>query len=380
MEHGLYVHVPFCARKCHYCDFNTYAVDQEAVSAYMRAVAREAAMLGSQTRARFETVFIGGGTPTVLSPEQLTTLIDDLRGSFDVAADAEITVEANPSSLSPPKLAAMLEAGVNRLSVGVQSFDDALLQRIGRLHSASQGRRAVLEARRAGFANINLDLMFGLPGQDLATWEQTLDEAVALEPEHLSCYQLIVEDGTLFGRLHAEGQLHLPGEEEELRMFERTRAKLRAAGFEMYEISNYAKPGRRCRHNMIYWRNERWLGLGPGAWSQWDDGGRTIRWMNERSPERYAGRLAAGELPVAEREEVGVDEAMDETMMLGLRMMDGVEDARFSARFGRSVEEVYGPVVSRLTDRGLIAWDGARVRLTDEGAPLANQAFAAFLR
>src|SRR5690606_6150365 len=130
----------------------------------------------------------------------------------------------------------------------------------------------------------------------------------------------------------------------------------------------------------IYWRNERWLGLGPGAWSQWDDGGRTIRWMNERSPERYAGRLAAGELPVAEREEVGVDEAMDETMMLGLRMMDGVEDARFSARFGRSVEEVYGPVVSRLTDRGLIAWDGARVRLTDEGAPLANQAFAAFLR
>lgn len=377
-ERGIYVHIPFCARKCYYCDFNSYALDRAAVRSFLRALDAEIALYERMLEegVSFDTLYIGGGTPTALSGGDLSQLVRRITGAFPFKEGAEITCEANPGSSNSEKFAALREAGVNRLSLGVQSFDGELLLRLGRDHSVEDVRKSVRAAREAGFDNLNLDLMFALPGQTLADWEATLKAALELAPEHLSCYSLIVEEGTPFGERHARGELDLPGEESERAMFDAAISTLISAGFVHYEISNFALPGRESRHNQIYWRVEPYLGLGPGAHGYWDG----VRYANVRLPAEYAAVLAAGKRPVESERAIPPEEEIEDALIFGLRLLGGVGRERFRERFGRDVLEAYPGVIERLEARGLLEVTEEAVKLTPAALPVANHVFVEFLR
>lgn len=390
---ALYVHIPYCPRKCLYCDFNSYGGTARAGhEAYVAALEREmehwARRFASGSLPApppgipagdpvVATVFTGGGTPTQLDADLLARVIRRIRELFPVAPDAEFTVEANPGSVDVEgeKLAAAREAGANRISLGVQAIQDDLLRRLGRVHTAREAEEAVRLARLAGFRNLNVDLMYGLPGQTADHFRETLEWAVAQGPDHVSAYSLIVEDGTAFHSLYETGRLLLPPEEEEEAMDRLAESFLAARGYERYEISNYARPGYRCRHNLVYWGNEEYLGLGAGAHSYL--GGR--RFWNVRLPAAY--RQAVLERGTAEEggEVLDLSGQMAETMILGLRLTDGVEEERFLRRFGRSLAEVYGAVLDRLERAGLVARAGGRWRLTPRGLRLGNRVWAEFL-
>ena len=375
-EAGLYVHVPFCERICPYCDFNRYLLRDGGVEEYLAGLEAEAAFYGRRLARqapglRFATLYVGGGTPTALTPGQLRALFASLRRHLPLDDVEEVTVEANPGTLSPAKLAALREAGVTRLSLGVQSLDDGLLERLGRIHRAEHARRSFRRARAFGFPQINVDLMFGLPGQTVDAWRRTLEEVVAWGPEHISCYSLIVEENTPFGQLHARGELPLPGEDAEAAMYEEAIACLQEGGWEHYEISNFARPGCQSRHNRIYWRNGDWLGLGPGAHSQWGP----RRWANRRLPADWGAALAAGRAPVEWVTLLDEAEAMEDTLILGLRLLvEGVEVERFRRRFGLSPADVFGPVLERLVGWGLLEVSPLRIRLSRRGRFLATRA------
>ncbi len=373
---GLYIHIPFCERKCPYCDFNTYAGMTALYERFTRALVREIRREGERRRARVRTIFLGGGTPTVLEPDQLARILEAVRESFDVAEDAEITCEANPGTVDRARFTALRELGVNRLSLGAQSFNDEELRFLGRIHGVADIYRAVEAARAASFDNLNLDLIYGLPRQVSAAWEHSLREAVALAPEHLSCYALTVEEGTPLARWVADGQVPAPDDDVQADLYDRAREALAAAGYVHYEISNWAQPGRMCGHNLIYWRNEPYLGVGPGAHSC----DLRRRWWTVRSPHVYIRRVEAGESTEDGQEVLDEETVMGETMMLGLRLLqEGVSRARFRARFGRDVVEVYGPTVARLEALGLLEVTEASIRLTPRAYPIANRVLVEFI-
>lgn len=409
---SLYIHIPYCAKKCGYCDFNSYAGAREGeMEAYVAALEREmelwAARLadpaGPLNGAPYQvpTCFVGGGTPTLLPGELLARVIRRARALFPFAADAEITTEANPGTVDVDgdKLALVRAAGANRISFGVQAFQDRVLRSLDRFHGVEEVYQAVAAARAAGFANLNLDLMYGLPGQTIDDFAASLREAVSLGPEHISAYSLIVEEGTPFYVLHQRGQLELPPEEAEDQMDAMARQVLAAAGYECYEVSNYARPGRRCRHNLVYWRNGQWLGLGAGAHSHLHAavplpahaavsggadgaapaGAPATRFWNHKLPATYIRLLTQDQLPVEGGETVPEAEQMAETMMLGLRLLDGVSEQAFARRFGRTLEQVYGPVGARLESQGLLERQDGSWRLTPRGLRLGNRVWAEFL-
>jgi len=377
---GLYVHAPFCRQKCAYCDFVSYPLNRAAVERYVRAVTAEIALRGAAAEGdaplEAASLYIGGGTPTLLPLEALTTIVAAVQRHFRWPEGLEATVEANPEAAAFSVLDGLRRLGINRLSIGMQSGEDRLLTVLGRGHRAADVREAVRSARRAGFSNLNLDLISGIPGQTPADWRRTLEAALALEPEHISAYGLEVPPGTaLHARLQNGGLFPVP-EGQALEMFHLTRPILAGAGFEHYEIANYARSrSRECRHNLVYWRNEPYLGFGPAAHSFWN-GRRTA---NKRALPAYAARLAAGGLPVAESEVIDVRTQMAETMFLGLRIVRGVERARFARRFGRDPEAVYGPEIARLRAEGLLTLEPDRLRLTAQGLALANLVFERFL-
>jgi len=393
---GLYIHVPFCVQRCSYCDFNTYAGLERLQPAYGKAVLRELARrLEHFPELAWRTLYLGGGTPSRMPVEAVAAWIAGARADGRLAAEAEITLEANPGTLDWERLQAWQRAGVNRLSLGVQSTHDAELEMLGRIHTWAAAVTAVQESRAAGFDNLSLDLIYGLPGQTLAGWEESVARVLALEPEHLSLYALTLEEETPLAQAIIAGVYPEPDEELAAMMYERASELLMQAGFWQYEISNWARgvvpapglwalpPGGSCEgigatiahHNLIYWRNEPWVGLGAGAHS-WA-GGR--RWNNLLHPGDYIAAVQAGELPDAEGEVIPPDLEMGETMMLGLRLVEGVSAGRFQQRFGRSLEQIYGPVLQRFQRLGLIEWDGERVRLTVQGRLVGNQVFAEFL-
>ncbi len=375
---GLYVHVPFCRRKCAYCDFVSYPAAGAAVDEYVRAVTAEIARRGAaagETPLEAASLYVGGGTPTALPVEILTAVIEAIRRYFRWPEGLEATVEANPETVGFSGLDHLRRLGINRISIGMQSGQDSLLAVLGRGHRAADVREAVRLARSAGFTNLNLDLISGIPGQTPDGWRRTLEAALALEPEHVSAYGLEVLPGTvLYARLE-RGSLSPVPEEQVLEMFHLTREVLTGAGFEHYEIANYARPGYQCGHNLVYWRNEPYVGFGPSAHSYWN-GRRTA---NEKDPSAYAARLSAGELPVAETEAPDARTEMAETMFLGLRLLCGVERARFTRRFGRDPETVYGQEITCLRAQGLLAVEPGRLRLTGKGLALANLVFERFL-
>jgi oxygen-independent coproporphyrinogen-3 oxidase len=298
-----------------------------------------------------------------------------IRGAFAVESGAEITSEANPGSADAGKFKAMREAGFNRISIGVQSFDDGLLAALDRVHSAAEAERAILTARAAGFGNISLDLMFALPRQTAALWRASLERAVSLGTEHLSLYALTLEPGTRFERLHAGGRLTLPGDEAEASMYEECIALLANRGYEQYEVSNFARAGFRCRHNQVYWRNGDCLGVGPGAVSHMG----MRRWKRERLPARYVRKVAQGAELAVESEELGPEATLGETMMLGIRMLEGLSLAELGARYGVDVEMRYAGEIEALTRRGLVSVAAGRLRLTRNGLLLADTVAVEFL-
>ena len=379
---AVYVHIPFCAKHCAYCDFNTYVERSQStlVQATVAAIQRDIERAGQELASTGDpivvpTIFFGGGTPTFLSGEQLAAILRTVQDNFAVDPNAEISSEANPGSSDATKFAAMHAAGFNRLSIGVQSFDDGLLVALDRFHTAGEAERALQAAREAGFINLNLDLMFGLPKQNLRLWEATLDRALVLGTDHLSLYALTLEPGTRFERLDAGGKLDLPDEDVELTMYERSIALLTSAGLEHYEVSNFARPGCRSRHNQVYWRNEEYLGIGPGAVSYL--AGR--RWKRERLPARYNAKVEAGADLAVESECLDLSGALGETMMLGLRLRDGLLLQVIRDRFGIEPLDRFAPQIARLQAEGMLTLDADTLRLTHRGLLFANDALGVFL-
>lgn len=360
---GLYVHVPFCARKCDYCDFASWAGRQADMPRYAEAVCREIARRGAECgHPAADTVFFGGGTPSLLPPELYRAMAEALRRSFDIAPDAEWTVECNPGTLTPEFAAALVRSGCNRLSMGMQAAQPELLQSLGRIHDMAGVRQAAALAREAGIRNLNLDLMLGLPGQTMAHMEETLRQALALGPDHLSCYALILEEGTpLFDRVK-RGRATLPGEDADREMYGLCRDTLTRAGFHQYEISNFARPGRECRHNANCWRREDYLGFGCAAHSLW---------KNERraNPATLDGYLRGG---APETERIGPEEAMFEAMMLGLRLTAGVSEADFARRYGHGLWDTYGSRLQPALEDGRLLRREGRIFLTARGMDVMN--------
>lgn len=371
----LYFHIPFCVRKCLYCDFLSAPADGGTKSRYMESLIRETVeRAGDYSDYATVSVFIGGGTPSTVSVEQIARLLDTARAGFKLEENAEITIEVNPGAVDERALRGYLRAGVNRLSIGLQSADDRELAALGRLHTFGQFLGTYHAARECGFANINVDLMSALPGQSAERWRSTLGKVLTLDPqpEHISAYSLILEEGTPLSDRYQRGLIQIPDEDTDRQMYQDTKRILKEAGYERYEISNYAKEGFCCRHNCGYWLRRDYLGLGLGAASLVDN----VRFRNGESLEEYCAH------PMDCRREIQrltLEEQMEETMFLGLRLTEGVDGAGFQEAFGRSLEEVYGDVIEKNRRDGLLEYQGSFLALTERGLDLANYVMAQFL-
>ena len=368
---GLYVHVPFCLGKCSYCAFVSWPCRRPPAGypAALLAQARQLAALPWSRERTFSSLFIGGGTPTIYAAGVLTDLLARLRELFAFSPGAEISLEANPDTLDPAMLVQLRRGGFNRLSIGIQSFDDHLLRAIGRRHDSRLARQAVEWARRAGFADLNLDLIYGLPGQSRRQWDADIATALELAPEHLAIYQLTPEENTPLGRAVAAGTLQLPGEDQSADLEQDARQTLRQAGYDHYEVANYCLTGHACRHNINYWHNGSYLGLGTAAVSCLSG----LRLVNVASPGRYQRLLAAGLAPYAEAEALGREARFRETLIMGLRLRRGLKIAEFKRRFALTPQEYYGPILDELVDQGLLKVNRERIALSERGFVLANQ-------
>ena len=369
---GVYVHLPFCPYICPYCDFAKWAWDDARAARYLDALRAE---LSAAPRVEARTLFFGGGTPSMYGADVIGSLIAAVRERFALPHEAEITAEANPDPLLAARIPGLRAAGVNRLSIGVQSFDPRELRVLGRRHTPHDVERAIAAAREAGFDNVSLDLIFGVPGQTEESWAASLDAAVGLGVEHLSCYGLTIEEGTPYATWFARDPGAFAGESREARMYEIAIDRLRVAGFEQYEISNWSKPGFRSQHNALYWANASYLGLGVGAASYLDG----VRSTSTRDLEVYCEAALAGDAIPGERERLEGAARAGEAIMLALRTAEGVDLAAFRERYGIDVNERYRAVVDDLVAAGVLAADTAHLRLTERGRFVANDVCGAFL-
>jgi len=369
---SLYVHIPFCQRKCIYCDF--YSIETVSLmESFLDALCTEIALSAETARGVvFDTLFFGGGTPSLLAPGQLSRVMEALHGAFTIDPGAEISLETNPGTVTPEKLSAFRSLGINRLSIGIQSFDEDELRFLGRIHNGPDAVRCVGDARAAGFMNLSVDLIYSLPSQTRASWDATLSRALALGPDHLSAYSLIVEDDTPLARMVASRIVSPNPLEAEASLYEHTMAVMERAGFEHYEVSNYAKPGFRSRHNSAYWSHEAYLGFGPSAHSFWrrSPGSAPVRWGNAPALNRYCEALRRGELPVEMREEVSREQLCNERIFLGLRS-SGVDLRRLEREFDLPADRI--ALARALEGDGSAVLDGGTLRLTDRGYMLCDE-------
>ncbi len=386
---ALYLHIPFCTSKCGYCDFNSYEGLEHVVPDYTPALVREMELWAPAARKfRVDTIFFGGGTPSLTSIDDMRILADSLREQYDLSPDLEWTLEANPTELTREHLEGLRGIGVNRLSMGVQSMHADELELLERAHTPERVAQAVEDARAAGFDNMNLDLIFGLIGHSLERWQSTLEQIIAFQPEHLSCYALTVEPGTALYYRVQKGLLEEPDPDMAADQFDWTRTRMAQAGYHQYEISNWAKPGRECRHNLVYWHTEPYLGMGAGAHSFFigrrmanvDSPARYVEAVNESYEERQSAsggraelrQVAGGEVPDAETTRA-------DAMILGLRLLEGVHLGEFEQRFGVTVDDAFGPALVRHEALGLLERVDGRVRLSERGLLLANEVFVDLL-
>lgn len=388
----LYVHIPFCVKKCQYCDFLSFGLGEGTAvpDVYIEALCREIGWYGQKDDYKHRSVvsiFFGGGTPSLMSEEQIQKVMTALRENFCLQDDAEISMEVNPGTATFEKLQCLQKAGINRLSFGLQSANDNELELLGRIHNYDVFVQSYRWARAAGFKNINIDLITAVPDQTKQSYLYTLEKVLALEPEHISAYSLIIEPDTPFEVLEAEGKLNLPDEEEERRMYAVTKEALAQKGYDRYEISNYAKPGYACRHNIGYWRRDDYLGLGLGASSLIGD----TRFTNTTDMSVYTGVSESSDafIYIEERcsdatwysdvEKLEKQSAMEEFMFLGLRMIEGVCEKDFKESFDEEMMTIYGDVITKHTANGLLKREDGRICLTEQGLDLANQVMSDFL-
>lgn len=369
----LYVHIPFCVKKCDYCDFLSGPADRETQEKYFLALLEEIRNLPecSQKEHEVVSVFIGGGTPSAAEERWIGEILNHLKEKFDISPDAEITMEANPGTLTREKLACYKSHGVNRLSLGLQSVQERELRTLGRIHTYEQFLESYALAREAGFSNINIDLMFAIPCQTREGWIQNLRTAAELSPEHISAYSLIVEEGTPF----YERELVLPDEDTEYQMYEDTAAILSEYGYQQYEISNYAKEGYACRHNIGYWRRTEYLGIGLGAASLYEG----VRFSNTRDMREYLQESRTPQNIRKEKTRLTLREQMEEFMFLGLRMTEGIREEDFQKQFGRLLIEVYGEILEKYANTGFMEYSDGRWRFTRKGIHVSNRILADFL-
>jgi oxygen-independent coproporphyrinogen-3 oxidase len=378
---GLYIHVPFCSAICNYCNFNRGLFDGALKARYLEALVAEIERAGGERQAAGEggrgadTIYFGGGTPSLLEPEEIARLVDTCRSAFEVPGACEVTLEANPETVTPPRLAGFRAAGVNRVSFGVQSFREPELRRLSRLHTADRARAAVGEARAAGFDNLSLDLMMWLPEQRVADWLESVDVAIALGPEHLSLYLLEIYPNAPLKDDMARARWSQAPDDDAAEMYLTAMARLDGAGYAQYEISNVARAGFRARHNLKYWTDGEWLGFGCGAHSTAD--GR--RWKNVSATDEYVARLAAGQSPAVDVRALSADERLGDALFTGLRLSDGVDLEELGGRYKVDIWRRWGAELKPFVDGGLVTRQGARLRLSRHGMLLAHEVMAIFV-
>jgi len=370
---GLYVHIPFCSAICNYCNFNRGLLDADLKTRYVAALLEEIRLKGDGTPA--DTIFFGGGTPSLLDPADVAAIVGACRDAFAVSGDAEVTLEANPETVTADKLSGFRAAGVNRLSIGVQSFRDEELRRLSRLHSAARAREAFAMARAAGFDNVSMDLMMWLPGQSVEEWLSSVTALIDLGPEHASLYLLEIYPNAPLRDAMARGRWAVAAEEEAAEMYLQAMDALDRAGYDQYEISNVARPGRQSRHNVKYWTDGEWLGFGCGAHST----RKGIREKNVASTSEYISLIGAGRQPSVERRCLSAREQLEEVLFMGLRMTRGIDLASIDARYDTDVWRLYGSELQPFIDHGLLIYHDAHLRLTRSGMLLANEVMAVFV-
>ncbi len=380
---SLYIHIPYCVSKCPYCDFNSHVVAQIPEQSYTDALLRELEFFSSRDEWRGRTVqsiFLGGGTPSTFEPQSIRKLLTSVAATFSFESDCEITLEANPGTVDSEKFFGYRAAGVNRISVGVQSFQPRLLKFLGRIHSADEAKRALRTVKQANFDSFSFDLIYANPGQTLVELEADIDTALEFQPPHLSAYNLTFEEGTPFHHEYRSGKMGNLSEEEEIAMAELIESKLGSAGLNRYEISNYARLGQRSRHNVNYWRGGDYLGLGAGAHSyrRNSDGVAGQRWSNEKNPAKYMAQVSETHLAIVDREAIDREKAAAEFMFLGLRMTEGIPSESFRRRFDQTPIEFY-PQIKSWIDAELLEERTGSLRFTPKGLLLANSIFVHFM-
>lgn len=371
---GMYIHIPYCTRKCYYCDFNSYAL-KGSLKEYLEALKKEIYLYGQFGFRELSSIYFGGGTPSLCSPEEIREVLEKVRELFLVPADVEITLEANPEGLSLERLSGYRDVGINRLSIGLQATDEEILRSLGRPHSLEDFSLAYQWANQAGFENINVDLIFALPNQSFIQWQESLKYVAELAPTHISLYNLEIHPDTLFYKWFNQGKLRVKEDEEELEQYLWAIEYLQGKGYQHYEVSNFALLGRQAKHNLVYWHNQYYFGLGAGA-SGFIPGERTL---NVRNPEEYITLLQQDILPYAERFEVTKEIEMSETMFMGLRLLEGVSLEVFQKRFGITPYSIWGQEIEELVAKGYLETSNTHLRLSNRGLPLANQVFMAFV-
>lgn len=372
---SLYIHIPFCAQKCLYCDFPSFARKDHLRKAYIEALNKEIISLREKhNNLEINTIFIGGGTPSVLESDELECLLKEV-AKLNMAKDIEYSMECNPGNLTEEKLEVMKKYGVNRISMGLQAKQDNLLKGLGRIHNYKTFKENFLLAKKVGFNNINVDLMFGLPNQRLNEWEETLREIISLEPAHISAYSLIIEEGTAFYNLYENDKLKLPTEEEERKMYHLAKKILEENGFNQYEISNYAKEGKECRHNLAYWNMDNWIGVGSASASYMD--GKRIK--NISSVEEYINSINEKGEAIEEIINNSKNDNMEEFVFMGLRKINGIDENEFKNRFSMNINDVYGEIINKYIDEGLLIRESGRIFLSEKGIEISNIIMADFL-
>ncbi|WP_124041011.1 radical SAM family heme chaperone HemW [Clostridium perfringens] len=372
---SLYIHIPFCAQKCLYCDFPSFARKDHLRKAYIEALNKEIISLREKhNNLEINTIFIGGGTPSVLEADELECLLKEV-AKLNMTKDIEYSMECNPGNLTEEKLEVMKKYGVNRISMGLQAKQDNLLKGLGRIHNYKTFKENFLLAKKVGFNNINVDLMFGLPNQRLNEWEETLREIISLEPAHISAYSLIIEEGTAFYNLYENDKLKLPTEEEERKMYHLAKKILEENGFNQYEISNYAKEGKECRHNLAYWNMDNWIGVGSAAASYIN--GKRIK--NISSVEKYINSINEKGEAVEEIINNSKNDNMEEFMFMGLRKINGIDENEFKKRFSMNINDVYGEILNKYIGEGLLIRESGRIFLSEKGIEISNIIMADFL-
>jgi oxygen-independent coproporphyrinogen III oxidase len=374
MSLGLYVHIPFCSAICNYCNFNRGLFDAALKERYVAALLAEIAEAGDGSPA--DTIYFGGGTPSLLEPFEVRAIIEKCRQAWNVASNAEITLEANPETATPERLTGLRAAGVNRISIGVQSFSDTELRRLSRLHSAEKATAAFRAARVAGFDNISLDLMMWLPEQSVSQWLESVDALIELGPEHASMYLLEIYPNAPLRDAMARGAWSVAPEDDAAEMYPSGLDRMDSAGYVQYEISNVARPGRESRHNLKYWTDGEWLGFGCGAHST----RRGVRWKNRTATEEYIAAVTAGGQPATERRVLTDAERLEEALFMGLRLTDGLDLQEVKNRYAVDVWREYGCELQPFVDGGLLVYDGRSLRMPRQGMLLAHEVMAVFIR